>query len=288
MVGVGPESRAARPPAATRTQKGRRWSMLSTYAHVAQERGLFSTDLPEEARPGDPDDALPAVVRNSLWRSRPLDTAGDGMPDGSPSSEERPGNGDGLLSDEPTVELIARARTGDTAAVEALMQRCLPALKRWAHGRLPSFARSYMDTGDLVQEAALNTIRHLDTFEPRRVGAMQAYLVQCVINRIRDEVRRVGRHGLTSELPENTPAGDQSPLELAIAAQAYERYRDALKALKSRDRQIAVARIELQWTAGEIAERFRFRTRDGARMATARALERLGAELHITTDGQLP
>ncbi len=192
-------------------------------------------------------------------------------------------NAGGLLSDEPTVELITRARTGDSAATEALMQRCLPALKRWAHGKLPAMARSYMDTGDLVQEAALNAIRHLDTFEPRRVGAMQAYLVQSVINRIRDEVRRVSRRGVTSELPADTPSGDRSPLEIAIAAEAYDRYRDALKALKSRDCQIAVARIELQWTAEEIAERFHFRTRDGARMATARALERLAAELKITT-----
>ena len=88
------------------------------------------------------------------------------------------------------------------------MQRCLPALKRWAHGKLPAMARSYMDTGDLVQEAALNAIRHLDTFEPRRVGAMQVYLIQSVINRIRDEVRRVSRRGVTSELPEEAASGD--------------------------------------------------------------------------------
>ena len=35
-----------------------------------------------------------------------------------------------LLSDEPTVELIIRARTGDQSAVEAILQRCLPSLKR--------------------------------------------------------------------------------------------------------------------------------------------------------------
>jgi RNA polymerase sigma-70 factor (ECF subfamily) len=208
------------------------------------------------------------------------------MSNGPTTRENWPGSGDGLLSDEPTVELITRARTGDSAATEALMQRCLPALRRWAHGKLPAMARSYMDTGDLVQEAALNAIRHLDTFEPRRVGAMQAYLVQSVINRIRDEVRRVSRRGLTTELPEETPSSGQSPLELAIAAQSYDRYRDALKCLKTRDRQIAVARIELQWTAAEIAERFQFRTKDGARMATARALERLAAELNIATDSQ--
>jgi RNA polymerase sigma factor (sigma-70 family) len=192
---------------------------------------------------------------------------------------------EGLLSDEPTVELILKARTGDSASIEALLQRCLPALKRRAHNQLPSYARGYMDTDDLVQEAALKVIQHLDTFEPRFVGAMQAYLVQLVINRIRDEVRRVSRRGVSMELPEDAPANERSPLELAIAAQTYERYREALRSLNSRDRQIAVARVELQWTPAEIAEHFRFRTYDGARMATSRALERLADHLKIAGIG---
>jgi RNA polymerase sigma-70 factor, ECF subfamily len=96
-----------------------------------------------------------------------------------------------LLSDQPTVELIIRARSGDSKAIDAILQRCLPSLKRWAHGRLPAAARGHLDTGDLVQDAAMNAIAKLDTFEPRHVGAMQACLRQTVINRIRDEVRRV-------------------------------------------------------------------------------------------------
>src|SRR5207249_4548259 len=56
-----------------------------------------------------------------------------------------------LLSDEPTVELVLKARGGDRAALEALVQRCIPSLTRWAHGRLPMSARGSMDTGDLVQ-----------------------------------------------------------------------------------------------------------------------------------------
>ena len=94
-----------------------------------------------------------------------------------------------LLSDEPTIELVLRAQAGDRAAVEALLQRCIPQLKRWAHGRLPAAARGSLDTGDLVQETVLHVLRRLDTFEPRHVGAMQAYLRQSVLNRIRDEVR---------------------------------------------------------------------------------------------------
>src|SRR5687767_9974731 len=126
--------------------------------------------------------------------------------------------GDPLLSHEPTIELVARAREGDMPAMEALLQRCLPPLKRWAHGRLPPAARGRMDTGDLVQEAALHVLGNLGTFEPRHVGAMQAYLRQSVINRICDEVRRIGRQPPPLELPDDHPCDRSSPDVDAVRA----------------------------------------------------------------------
>jgi RNA polymerase sigma-70 factor (ECF subfamily) len=186
---------------------------------------------------------------------------------------------DALLSDETTLELVVRAREGDRMAVEALLQRCLPSLTRWAHGRLPAAARGSLDTGDLVQEAALHALRRLDVFEPRHVGAMQAYLRQSVINRIRDEVRRVTRHPAPVELPPDHAADATSPLEAAIAAESYERYRQALSAMNPRAREIVVARVELGWSLAEIAQRFGMRTADAARMAVGRALKRLSSEM---------
>jgi RNA polymerase sigma factor (sigma-70 family) len=182
---------------------------------------------------------------------------------------------DAFLSDEPTIELVVRAREGDRMAVEALLQRSIPSLKRFAHGRLPAAARGSLDTGDLVQETVLHVLRRLDTFEPRHVGAMQAYLRQSVINRIRDEVRRIGRHPAPAELPQDLAADLPSPLEEAVRSEAYERYRTILATLPPRDRQMIVARIEAQWNLAEIAERFNMRTVDGARMAVTRALRRL-------------
>jgi RNA polymerase sigma factor (sigma-70 family) len=188
----------------------------------------------------------------------------------------RPSDGDGtLLSDEPTIELVVRAREGDRMAVEALLQRSIPSLRRFAHGRLPPAARGSLDTGDLVQETVLHVLRRLDTFEPRHVGAMQAYLRQSVINRIRDEVRRIGRHPTPAELPEDLASEMPSPLEEAVRAEAYDRYRAVLVQLSPRDREMIVARIEAQWNLGEIAQRFNMRTVDGARMAVTRALRRL-------------
>ena len=199
-------------------------------------------------------------------------------PDGGTANEPEP-VGDPLLSDEPTLELVVRARSGDRLAMEALLERCMPPLKRWAHGRLPAAARGRLDTGDLVQEAALHVLGNLDTFEPRHVGAMQAYLRQSVINRIRDEVRRIGRQPPPLELPDDHPSDRTSPLEFAIKAEAYDQYRQALSRLSTKDRELVVGRIEVQWSLAEIAHRFGLRTVDAARMAVNRAVKRLTTDL---------
>lgn len=180
-----------------------------------------------------------------------------------------------LLSDEPTMELVIRARNGDRMATEALLERCLPQLQRWAHGRLPAAARGSLDTNDLVQDAALNLVKRLELFEPRHVGAMQGYLRQSVINRIRDEVRKIGRHAPPTELPDDHPSDRTSPLEAAIQSEAYERYRQALARLEPKDRELIVARVEIQWSVAEIAQRFGMRTVDATRMAVSRAVRRL-------------
>src|SRR5687768_12334457 len=127
----------------------------------------------------------------------------DGEP-GAPESNAGPAT-EVLLSDEPTIELVIKAKDGDRMALEALLERCLPSLRRWAHGRLPASARGALDTEDVVQESALHVVRRLHAFEPRHVGAMQAYLRQSVLNRIRDEIRRVGRR------PPPVPIFDDHP-----------------------------------------------------------------------------
>ena len=186
---------------------------------------------------------------------------------------------DSLLSDEPTVELVTKARNGDRLAVEALLQRCLPKLRRWAHGRLPAYARDGFDTSDLVQEAALHLLRRVDDFQPQHVGAMQAYLRQSVINRIRDEIRRIGRHPAPVELVEEPPAEAPSPLEVTIQKESYDRYRSALNRLSARDRELVVARMEVDWSLADIAARFGIASADAARMAINRAVKRLSKEL---------
>jgi RNA polymerase sigma-70 factor, ECF subfamily len=190
----------------------------------------------------------------------------------------RNGQSKWLLSDEATIELVIKARGGDVGATEAILQRCLPKLRRWAHGRLPAAVRTYMDTGDLVQETALHVLRRLDHFEVRHVGAMQGYLRQSVVNAIRDAVRRIGRRPEAVELPEDLRSTEASPLERAIRAESYQRYRDGLARLRPRDRELIISRIDLLWSISEIAEHFGLST-EAARRAMTRAVLRLSKVL---------
>jgi len=183
-------------------------------------------------------------------------------------------------SDEPTIELVIKAQSGAGSALEAILERSLPGLRRWAHGRLPPIARGYVDTNDVIQDAVFQVLRRIDVFEPRHVGGMQAFLRRTVTNRICDELRRLSRRPQPLTLVDEHPCDSMSPQEAAIQAETYQRYREALPRLRAKDRALVIARIELQWSYPEIAVHFRLATDAAARMATKRALRRFIVELN--------
>jgi RNA polymerase sigma factor (sigma-70 family) len=87
------------------------------------------------------------------------------------------------------------------------------------------------DTEDVVQDAVLGTFKRIERFEHRTVGALQAYLREAVINRIRDLVRSSRRRGLKVALDDDLPVHDPSPLELAIKREKADRFLQALQGL---------------------------------------------------------
>lgn len=188
-----------------------------------------------------------------------------------------------FLSDEPTMELIIKAQGGDHEARLAILERAVPSVRQWAHGRLPPGARGPFDTEDLVQGAVLHVLQRLEFFEPRHVGAMQAYLRRSIINAIRDRLRHVAPRQMI-ELPEDLINTESSPLDDAITGQSYERYRAALATLRPLDRELIVARIEAEWTPRQLADGFGYRSEDAARVAATRAIRRLRTVLEGTLD----
>ena len=187
------------------------------------------------------------------------------------------------MPDEPEAEstftLLERARSGDQDAVDRLFARHARPLKRWATGRLPKWARDVSDTDDLVQETLLQTFKRIQEFEPRGVGALQAYLRQAILNRIREELRRKARRPDGTSLTGVAVDSQLSPLEQAIGAEAIERYEAALAQLRPEEQEALIGRIELGYTYEELAQALGKPTADAARKAARRALIRLVEEM---------
>jgi RNA polymerase sigma factor (sigma-70 family) len=180
-----------------------------------------------------------------------------------------------------TADLLQRARLGDADAVNELFARYLPSLRRWARGRLPQWTRDLRDTDDIVQETLVQTLKNIEAFQPRHEGALQAYLRQALVNRVRDEVRRVSRHGVTAEIVDEHADAAPSPLEQAIGHEALTRYEGALARLRPEEREVIIARVELGQSYQQIAAGHGKASADAARMAVSRALVRLAEEMDV-------
>jgi RNA polymerase sigma-70 factor (ECF subfamily) len=186
---------------------------------------------------------------------------------------------------ESTIELLARAREGDCTAIERLFARHLRPLQRFARGRMPAWARGLTDTDDVVQDALLQTFKRIDRFESRHPGALQAYLRQAVMNRVRDEVRRQAR------LPNHVDADDVdrgwrgSALEQTVGFETMAAYEQGLSRLRPEEREAIIGRLEMGFSYEELALALEKPTADAARKAAQRALVRLAQEMDRARDG---
>lgn len=185
----------------------------------------------------------------------------------------------GPVSNPPSEELLLRARAGDHGALDRLLSRYVPRLRRWAHSRVPAWARHAADTADYVQDTVMHSLRHFDTFEPTRQGALIGYLRRALVNRVRDQFRHAARRPAADTLEDRFSDAGASPLDLAIRAQDRERYERALRRLRTADRRAIVASVELGYSYDQLAVLLKKPSAEAARVAVRRALVRLGEEM---------
>ena len=191
----------------------------------------------------------------------------------------RPGRAPSQQTLESSLVLLVRARDGDEEAIDRLAGRWLPRLQRWATGRLPDWARGLADTQDLVQETVFQAFRRIGSFEVRGEGALQAYLRQAVLNRIRNEIRRHSRRPAADEIDPDLTSLDPSPLELAVGREVVAQYEAGLARLRPEDREAIIGRVEMGLSNEELAEALGKPSPNAARMAVERALVRLATEM---------
>jgi RNA polymerase sigma-70 factor, ECF subfamily len=183
------------------------------------------------------------------------------------------------LDAEASMVLLARARSGDSQALDDLFARYRPRLERWAHGRLPAWARDARETQDLVQDTLTQVFLNLGAFEPRHEGAFYAYMRQALMNRVRDEIRRAQRRGPVGVLDSAKSGLGPSPLEEAIGQETLERYEAALERLRPEDRDAIILRIEMGLSYDEIVAALGKPSVAAAHMAVSRALVKLAEEM---------
>lgn len=171
-----------------------------------------------------------------------------------------------------TATLIHRIQDGESGARDLLVERCLPLLRRWAHGRLPSYARDLAETDDLVQITLMRALDRIDAFEPRRQGAFLAYLRQILCNSVRNEIRRTSRRPASDPFDEAAEHAVVSERVAGDPVAEFDAYEKGLASLDERRRQAVILRLEFGMTYPEIAEELELKSADAARMSVSRSL----------------
>ena len=182
-------------------------------------------------------------------------------------------------TDDTSVRLLRRYKDGDAAALDELLERQVQPIRQWARGRLPRWARDTMNTDDIVQDVLVRTVGHLNSFEPQHDGALQAYLRQAVLHRIRDEIRHKNREPGREDVNSKARSASPSPEQEAEAVELFEAYEAALERLREDEREAIALRVDLELPYREIARITGKPSEAAAQMAVSRALVRLAREM---------
>jgi len=178
-------------------------------------------------------------------------------------------------------EDVARARTGDLDAYEALVTRYTALAHRTA-----VLLGAGDDADDVVQEAFVKAFHRLRLF--RGDSPFRPWLLAIVANETRNLHRsRRRRDGLAlraAAREEPPDAGPDLPADAAVAAERRAALLDAVRALSLRDREVVVCRYLLDLSEAETAQTLGWPL-GTVKSRTSRALTRLRARLGTTLEG---
>jgi len=173
------------------------------------------------------------------------------------------------------VDTLARARTGDLDAYEALIAQHTP----FAH-RTAVLLGAGDDAEDVLQEAFVKAFRRLPLY--RGDSPFRSWLLAIVANETRNLHRsRRRRDGLVlrAAAKEVAPiAGPDLPADAALSAERRAELLAALRRLDDRDREVVVCRYLLDLSEAETAQTLGWPL-GTVKSRTARALAKLRARL---------
>jgi len=195
---------------------------------------------------------------------------------------ESPSN-DSTSNLQETQELLGRIRDGDADACGALLERYRSRLEIFLRARLSAAARSLLETQDLVQEACIKTLPHVDRFQHRGIGSFWGYLRRIALNCVNDVYRQRAAMNGNCRLPQESwcapAAPDSPPITGLLVREQFESFEKVLEKQTEKRRHALLMRLELGLDYQTIADECGFPTANAARMDVQRTIESVGKEM---------
>ncbi len=199
------------------------------------------------------------------------------------------------MSESESASLIDRVRAGERTAMEALLDRHLPALRAFIRLRVGPMLRAKESVSDLVQSVCREVLGDLDRFQYGTEAGFKAWLYSAALRKVADRADhwQAGRRDAAREVPigplgNGAQASDAglidvyrtitTPSKIAMAAEAARRMEEAFDHLTADQREIIVLSRIAGLSHAEIAQRMG-RSEPATRSLLYRALTELGERL---------
>lgn len=162
-----------------------------------------------------------------------------------------------------TVQLLARARSGDPEAYDQLFEHAAARLKLYLRVRLGKELRSKEESRDLLQETYLAAHQAFSRFEDRGPGSFVRWMCQIAENQIRTRAdyhgakkrRSEGELARVSQVIDRLEAEETGVLTQAGRSEQRTRLAEAITSLPTDERDVLLMRHFEGREIAEIAER---------------------------------
>ena len=188
---------------------------------------------------------------------------------------------------EHSKELVLRATSGDTTAVETLLQRHLPSLRVYVRRNIGGMVGAKESSSDVVQSVCREVLQHMDRFEYRGEAAFRQWLFRAALRKLIDRQRyyQAGKrdHGRERAALAGSSSADGmarlamtlgTPSQDAMMREEIGALEEAFLGLGDNDRQIIHLIYVDGLTHADVAERLEC-NEAASRKQLSRALARL-------------
>jgi len=185
-----------------------------------------------------------------------------------------------------TVDLLQRWYDGDKQALDRLLAENLEWMRRYLHRKAPPELRARFESLDLVQDGALQLLKHGPRFAPENRAQFRGLLAKVLLFVVRDRLDQLhaakrnaaGERPLPTEGISRIDNRDRAPTTPDAAASREEKrawVHLGLELVRPEEREVIQLRQFEELPFDEIARRLGLLSEDAARMRFNRALASL-------------